>query len=178
MYLNNTDKILLISKTINIKIMCLIITGISIGLILSILYYLLKRKKNNEIEVFLGGTCNDSNWREELIPLLKIKYFNPVVEDWNETILKIEYEKKKTCDYILYTITPKFDGLYSIAEVVDDSNKRSKKVIFCILKRDEDGQFSTWQLKSLKLVENMIKNNGSYVFYSLNEIASFLNKVN
>jgi hypothetical protein len=61
MYLNNTDKILLISKTINIKIMCLIITGISIGLILSILYYLLKRKKNNEIEVFLGGTCNDSN---------------------------------------------------------------------------------------------------------------------
>ena len=33
-------------------------------------------------KVFLGGTCNESTWRVELIPLLKIDYFNPVVEDW------------------------------------------------------------------------------------------------
>lgn len=39
---------------------------------------------NNTIEVFLG----------ELIPLLKVKYFNPVVKEWNEALLKIEYEKK------------------------------------------------------------------------------------
>lgn len=35
--------------------------------------------------VFLGGTCADTTWRSELIPLLedkKIEYFNPVVEDW------------------------------------------------------------------------------------------------
>jgi hypothetical protein len=35
--------------------------------------------KNNTIEVYLGGTCNNSKWREKLIPLLKVKYFNPVI---------------------------------------------------------------------------------------------------
>jgi len=34
--------------------------------------------------VFLGGTCNNSKWRDVLIPRLKIDYFNPVVDDWNE----------------------------------------------------------------------------------------------
>ena len=33
-------------------------------------------------KVFLGGTCNESSWREELIPMLKCEYFNPVVKDW------------------------------------------------------------------------------------------------
>lgn len=30
-------------------------------------------------KVFLGGTCNGS--REKLIPMLKIAYFNPAMED-------------------------------------------------------------------------------------------------
>ena len=33
-------------------------------------------------KVFLGGTCNESTWRNELIPLLEnagVEYFNPVV---------------------------------------------------------------------------------------------------
>ena len=34
------------------------------------------------VKVFLGGTCNNSTWRDTLIPLLKIDYFNPVVDDW------------------------------------------------------------------------------------------------
>ncbi len=33
-------------------------------------------------KVFLGGTCNESTWRDRLIKLLKINYFNPVVKDW------------------------------------------------------------------------------------------------
>lgn len=32
------------------------------------------------MKVFLGGTCNNSTWREELKPLLKIDYFDPVVK--------------------------------------------------------------------------------------------------
>ena len=36
--------------------------------------------------VFLGGTCNDSKWRDKLIELLKpsVPYFNPVVDEWGE----------------------------------------------------------------------------------------------
>lgn len=52
---------------------------------LSASYQVLKRvvdKAENQSKipkVFLGGTCNGSIWREKLIPLLKIDYFNPVV---------------------------------------------------------------------------------------------------
>jgi len=32
-------------------------------------------------KIFLGGTCNNSTWREQLIPMLQINYFNPVVDN-------------------------------------------------------------------------------------------------
>ena len=79
------------------------------------------------MKVFLGGTCNDSKWRDKLIPMLKINYFNPVVEDWNEEAREQERQERKICDFCLYVITPALAGVYSIAEVVDDSNKRPAK---------------------------------------------------
>ena len=36
-----------------------------------------------KVVVFLGGTCNGSTWRDELIPMLEVSFFNPVVPDWN-----------------------------------------------------------------------------------------------
>ena len=83
--------------------------------------------------VFLGGTCNDSPWRAELVPLLTIDSFNPVVEDWTEECMAEEIRQRESCDFVLYVITPKMTGVYSIAEVVDDSNKRPEKTVFCFL---------------------------------------------
>jgi len=69
-------------------------------------------------------------------------------------------------------------GVYSIAEVVDDSNKRPEKTILCVLDEDDENIFSESQIKSLKQVKEMVKNNGANVFDSLEDIASFLNKTN
>lgn len=129
-------------------------------------------------KVFLGGTCNNSTWRDKLIPLLKIDYFNPVVDDWTPECQDEEIRQRELCDYCLYTITPKMTGVYSIAEVVDDSNKRSEKTILCVLDEDDENIFSETQIKSLKQVKEMVKNNGANVFDSLEDIASFLNKTN
>ena len=129
-------------------------------------------------KVFLGGTCNNSTWRDKLIPLLKIDYFNPVVDDWTPECQDEEIRQRESCDYCLYTITPKMTGVYSIAEVVDDSNKRPEKTILCVLDEDNESSFSETQIKSLKQVKEMIKNNGANVFDSLEDIASFLNKTN
>jgi hypothetical protein len=128
--------------------------------------------------VFLGGTCNNSTWRDKLIPLLKIDYFNPVVDDWTPECQDEEIRQRESCDYCLYTITPKMTGVYSIAEVVDDSNKRPEKTILCVLDKDNESSFSETQIKSLKQVKEMVKNNGANVFDSLEDIASFLNKTN
>ena len=125
--------------------------------------------------VFLGGTCNESKWRHDLIEILKIDYFDPVVDDWDEECYQEELIQRGICDYCLYVITPKMTGVYSIAEVVDDSNKRPKKTIFCYLKEDEEYMFTKGQLKSLDKVGVMVERNGGKYFKSLEEVAEFLN---
>lgn len=131
---------------------------------------------NKNIRVFLGGTCNNSNWRDTLIKKLNIDYFNPVVKDWTPECMKKEIEERATCDFCLYTITPLMTGVYSIAEVVDDSNKRPQKTILCILSEDGNKKFDEFQLRSLNQVANMVKTNGGQVFFNLNDVSSYLNK--
>ncbi len=126
-------------------------------------------------KVFLGGTCNGSLWRDSLIKDLKIDYFHPEGEDWTPEMMKEEIKQRQECDFCLYVITPKMTGVYSIAEVVDDSNKRPGKTIFCYLTSDEDEKFSTAQIKSLDQTGRMIKENGATFLKTLGETADFLN---
>ena len=134
-------------------------------------------------KVFLGGTCNESTWRDGLIEILEIDYFNPVVDDWTEECYREELRQRELCDYCLYVITPRMRGVYSIAEVVDDSNKRPEKTIFCIVTADfsDTGDiimFDEQQLKSLDKVGVMVQNNGGKYFRTLREVAKFLNNTN
>lgn len=135
-------------------------------------------------KVFLGGTCNESKWRDELISMLNINYFNPVVEDWTEECMEEEIRQRKICDYCLYTITPRMTGVYSIAEVVDDSNKRPTKTIFCLLDFDDtfpiphsNRYFDEGQLKSLDRVGKMVESNGGKYFNNLIDVSIYLNKI-
>ncbi len=127
-------------------------------------------------KVFLGGTCNGSLWRDELIKNLKINYYNPVGETWTEEMQKEEVKQRNESDFCLYVITPKMEGLFSIAEVADDSNKRPGKTIFCFLLEDEGQTFSKVQLRSLDEVGKMVKENGAHYFKTLQEVTDFLNK--
>jgi len=129
------------------------------------------------MKVFLGGTCNESDWRDLIILMLKIDYFNPVVDDWTEDCMKKEIEERQNCDFCLYTITPKMTGVYSIAEVVDDSNKRPDKTILILLKEDGDKKFNDGQWRSLGAVAKMVKNNGGQVFDNLKSAANYMNQL-
>ena len=129
------------------------------------------------MKVFLGGTCGDSDWRSELIKMLKINYFNPVVKDWTPQCQEEELKQRKLCDYVLYVITPEMQGVYSIAEVVDDSNKRPERTLLCVMVGYNGLSFTEAQLKSLKAVEKLIKNNGGKAFDSLESVADYLNKL-
>ena len=124
------------------------------------------------MKVFLGGTCEGRDWRSELIPNLECDYFNPVVEDWTEECYKKELEERKDSDFVLYVITPDIKGVYSIAEVVDDSNKQPTYTLFCILDIDK---FDPKMRQSLEAVKKMIIKNGSTVFDDLETCADFLN---
>lgn len=127
------------------------------------------------IKVFLGGTCNESKWREILISMLKIDYFNPVVEDWTPECMEEELRQRKECDYVLYFITPKMTGVYSIAEVIDDSNKQPEKTIFSLSYDDFDKSFTEGQIKSLKAVGDMVARNGGKFLDDIGKVADYLN---
>lgn len=129
--------------------------------------------KTKSPKVFLGGTCNESTWREKLIALLEIDYFNPVVPDWNDAAYQKELAERETADFNLYVLTAKMTGVYSIAEVVDDSNKRPTKTVLCVL--PDDGDFDTPVKKSIDAVKKLVSGNGGQVFDTLEEVATFLN---
>lgn len=133
--------------------------------------------------VFLGGTCNGSLWRGSMEDKLKIDSFNPVVDDWTEECMAEEIKQRESCDFCLYVITPRMTGTYSIAEAVDDSNKRPEKTIFAIAQYDEsfgdDNDQITYEdhvIKSLRQVGKMVESNGGKYFTNLNDVVEYLNK--
>lgn len=113
--------------------------------------------------VFLGGACNGSTWRDELIPLITIDYFNPIVENWTEECIKTEdNEKENHCNIHLYVITSAMNGIFSIAEAVDSANQKNKKTIFFV---DPTG-FDEHQLKSIKATCDLIERRGGKTLIS------------
>lgn len=134
---------------------------------------------SNKPRVFLGGTGNNSKWRDKLIPLLTIDYFSPIVHEWTNEAKARELQERKQCDVVVYAITPEMAGVYSIAEAVDDSNKRPERMVLCILEwyvGMRAVRFTKPQLKSLDAVAELVLKNGGRVCRSLDELAATLNQ--
>ena len=122
-------------------------------------------------KVFLGGTCNESTWRNELIPLLEkagVEYFNPVVDNWTPECQEEEYRQKEICDVHLYLITKKMKGVFSIAEAVASCQFKDKEVLFAFA--DFDGEFDTAEKKSLDAVGHLIARLGGGYMPDLEDI--------
>lgn len=129
--------------------------------------------------VFLGGTCNGSLWRADLIKKLEplgVDYFNPVVDHWDVNARKIEDQEKRLCDYHLYCITPKMTGVYSIAELVNSSHFMPSGTMFCLLDEDEGLRFTYSQRLSLNAVGELIVGLGAMWPSDLDNVAYIVSK--
>jgi hypothetical protein len=131
------------------------------------------------IKVFMGGTLPGYDWRKllkEMADGSKIEFLNPVVPVWTDEARENERLKRESSDFVLYVITPYMHGVYSIAEAVDDSNKRPEKTLFCVLQsRSEDKKvYSPRQWRSLLETMELIRKNGAEVFNSLEAICVYL----
>lgn len=132
-----------------------------------------------KVSVFLGGTCGESTWRKELIPMLDehIEYFDPQLPPgaWNEEAQKVEDYHRETDDVIVYGITPEGEGFYSFVEVTDDSNKRPSTTILCVLTEANGKSFEKHALKCVKKTVKLVSGNGVIVVDSLEKLAAVLN---
>ena len=116
------------------------------------------------MKIFLGGTCAETTWREDLIKELEntdIEYFNPVVKDWTPECQAIEEdEKNNKCDVHLYVITKEMKGTYSIAEIINSAwqavlyGTKVNHVVFAVL---NEGTWEKHEIKSFNAIMDMIK---------------------
>jgi len=145
---------------------------------IGIIEHINTKKEDMKNKIFLGGTCGDSTWREEIIEALhpSILYFNPVVSDWTpECQAQEEEEKNQQCNIHLYVITSEMKGVFSIAEVVDSAYKRDKITILQVLSKD----FDKHQLKSLQATCDLVKRVGGIAFIddNLGRVLPILNNI-
>lgn len=125
-------------------------------------------------KVFLGGTCAETTWRDELSTSIQVDCFNPVVEDWTEECqAEEELQKDELCNIHLYVITQEMQGVFSIAEVIDSVHQKNKTTILHVVPEG----FSARQLKSLKAVVDMVKRRGgiAYIDDELNRTSRVIN---
>ena len=128
-------------------------------------------------KVFLGGSCDESTWRNQMIVHLQdegMECSNPVVDDENYDTQTDELREQEGFDFCLYGITPKTTGMNYIARVVDDSNKRPEKTILVLMRKDGVQQFEESQWRSLCAVARIVRRNGGTVLDSFKHAAVYI----
>ncbi|XP_033098501.1 uncharacterized protein LOC117102335 isoform X2 [Anneissia japonica] len=86
-------------------------------------------------DVYLGGTCRNTTWREEItIPLLRnngLSSFNPQLTEWDLRYIAIEAEAKENSEYMLYVIGNSSRGIASMVEVAYYVGQ-CRKLVLCV----------------------------------------------
>jgi len=125
--------------------------------------------------VFLGGTCNGSQWRKVLTDGLTIAFFNPIVENWSDEAKAQEDEIKASADYNLFVFTPLHTGFFSFVEAAISAIKSPSRTILCVLSEDNGQSFAEDKKHSIDAIVAELRKEGIQVLESLDECRTFLN---
>jgi len=125
--------------------------------------------------VFLGGTCGEpaTTWRQDqVIPNLKVPFFNPQPGEWCEEAQDLEILEKKRCDFYLFVLDSEADNLYSLFELGQIVETAQERLVFVFIK---DFSIRDCVLKAYTAVCRDIKAAGGHVFETIEEAVGFLN---
>jgi hypothetical protein len=129
---------------------------------------------NYENKTFLGGTCGDSTWRAQLIPMLNsnVDFFNPQLAPgaWTPEDSVREDACKKVARYNVFGITGDAPSTYSFFEIAEELHTNPKRVIFMPL-----GNLPQISKSSIAVIKAKVVDKGGRVVESLEELAAFLN---
>ncbi|XP_075226881.1 NDT-like domain-containing protein raw isoform X2 [Lycorma delicatula] len=127
-------------------------------------------------EVFLGGSCNPTTWRQSIaIPLLKklgITYYNPQVDQWSSELLKLEYHAKESASVLFYVINNETRNVAGIIEAAHLAGARRKLIL--VIDRYRPGQLLCGEIisqqeyeelnTSLQVLQDLVERQGIPVF--------------
>ncbi|KAJ9600897.1 hypothetical protein L9F63_000940, partial [Diploptera punctata] len=99
-----------------------------------------KKRRNRKMskgipkyEVFLGGSCNPTTWRQdEAIPMLKklgITYYNPQVSHWGPELIELEFQAKQNAAVLFFVIDNQTRSVASMIEAAHLSARRRKLIL-------------------------------------------------
>lgn len=125
-------------------------------------------------EVFLGGTCAGPDYRTQLIPLLTVPYFNPVVADWKPEDAVREDRAKAEASANVFVITPAAIGMYSVAELTELAIE-SEKPLFVMFMEVEGFTWNEHQIKSNAQIKKLLAKYNALVFEDLVQMANTIN---
>lgn len=125
-------------------------------------------------EVFLGGTCAGPDYRAQLIPLLTVPYFNPVVADWKPEDAAREDRAKEEASANVFVITPAAIGMYSVAELTELAIE-SEKPLFVMFMEVEGFTWNEHQLKSNAQIKKLLSKYNALIFEDLQQMATTVN---
>ena len=136
-----------------------------------------KAVKYCQPRVFLGGT-QDSDWRDKLIPKLRIDYFNPLSHELTPEFKDEIEQQKASCTFLLTVITPNFKDFEDTLRVVIDSSKQPEKTLLYVLQLDNGKSYTEAELTNMNASESLVYKNGAKTFGSMRQVAAWLNNVN
>jgi len=123
---------------------------------------------------FLGGTCAESTWRKELIPMLHndVAFFDPQLGpgEWNDEAAAAEDACKEVCRTLVFVLTPDSLSAYSGFEIGTLCTQNAARIIFCAY-----GEFPENQVKGIGKIARDVAKMGGTVCNSLEEIATIVN---
>lgn len=125
-------------------------------------------------KLFLGGTCAGPDYRKQLIPLLTVPYFNPVVENWTEVDAVRENQEKEAAVANIFIITPAAIGQYSVAELTELAIVSDKPLLVMFMEV-EGYQWNEHQLKSNTQIKKLLSKYNALVFEDLESLAKSAN---
>lgn len=128
-------------------------------------------------KVFLGGTCNKSNWRDSFKEELNCLYFDPVVEDWTPADSLKEEREKLASNIHLYVLTPEGNNFYSIAEVIASATNKEKITVLVLLYDYNGMAWNADDRRSMNAVMRLAESYGAKGFTNLSTAINFINNL-
>ncbi|TRY61726.1 hypothetical protein TCAL_11143 [Tigriopus californicus] len=92
-----------------------------------------QKSSSSSYDVFLGGSCNPTSWRQDFaIPYFKsygITYYNPQQSNWVPEMIELEHQAKQTSQILFFVMNEKTRNVVSMIEVAYLSGGQRKVIV-------------------------------------------------
>ena len=94
---------------------------------------LIRSGKSSAYDVFLGGSCNPTTWRQDTaIPYFKsqdITYYNPQQSNWVPEMIELEHQAKQTSQILFFVLNEMTRNVVSMIEVSYMAGHRRRLIV-------------------------------------------------